>query len=159
MRIVIAEDDKYQREQFARILGQVFLEADITLFRTEKEFREGLEKITMETPDIVILDIMLRWTDPSLDGDTMPPDVKAGKFFGAGFRCQGLLERGDRTRDIPVILYSVLERTDIEGELAGLPTNVRFVPKAVTLYNLIAAIREMTGDAKRRNTQGHDVEN
>src|ERR1017187_10857833 len=109
MRIVIAEDDKLQADLFVRALNQVFPEAAVTLFRTEKEFRDGLESIAMHPPDIVILDIMLRWTDPSLDHHAAPPDVKAGKFHHAGFRCLELLRRGDKTREVPVILYTVVD--------------------------------------------------
>jgi|ERR1035441_2337962 CheY-like chemotaxis protein len=148
MRIVIAEDDKLQADLFVRALNQVFPEAAVTLFRTEKEFRDGLESITMDPPDIVILDIMMRWTDPSLDRAPAPPDVNAGKFHRAGFRCQKLLERGDKTREVPVILYTVVESAEFTTELSALPSNVRMLPKMETMYNLIGAIREMTADTK-----------
>src|ERR1035438_6096801 len=97
MRIVIAEDDKIQADEFVRNLSEVFSEAAVTLFRTEKEFRDGLESIAMDPPDIVILDIMMRWTDPSLDHHHAPPDVKAGKFQRADGRCQiGSASRRER---------------------------------------------------------------
>jgi DNA-binding response OmpR family regulator len=149
MRIVIAEDDRIQADQYVGDLSEAFREAAFILFRTEKEFRDGLESIAMHPPDIVILDIMLRWTDPSLDHHAAPPDVKAGKFHHAGFRCLELLRRGDKTREVPVILYTVVDSAEFKPEVSTLPSNVRMLPKMKTLYNVIAAIREMTGEAKR----------
>jgi CheY-like chemotaxis protein len=148
MRIVIAEDDKFQADQVVRDLSEVFPEAAVTLFQTEKEFRDGLESIAMDPPDIFILDIMMKWTDQRLDRNPAPPDVKAGKFHRAGFRCLELLRRGDKTRDVPVILYSVVDSAEFKPEVSALPSNVKMLPKMETLYNLIAAIREMTTDTK-----------
>jgi CheY-like chemotaxis protein len=145
MHILIVEDDKIQLELLIRGLNEVFSTPRITSFRTEKEFRGALETIAMNPPDVIILDIMLKWTEPSRDQEPAPPDVIAGKFYRAGFRCQELLQRGDKTRNVPVILYTVVGLDEYLSERATLPSNVRILQKEAKLDNLLSVIHELTG--------------
>lgn len=121
LKILMVEDDPVQIEVMEEALRRGLKEARIDLIRTEHEFCSRLEKIAANPPDVAVIDVMLRWTDPSPDLPKPPPEVVAGGHYKAGVRCQALLGSRPDTRKIPVILYTVLEQDDfkehpIEGQ-------------------------------------------
>ena len=75
MRILIVEDNRTQADRLARELNASLPDAVIANIETEHEFREQLDDLVKTPPDIVIIDVMLRWTFPSLDMPERPPDV------------------------------------------------------------------------------------
>jgi CheY-like chemotaxis protein len=148
MYIVIAEDDKLQAATLVDGLRGRFPIAEIEVFRTERQFRASFESIATRQPDVVILDIMMKWTEPSWDAETPPPDVVSGKFYRAGFRCQKMLEGSASTKNIPVILYSVVDFDEFAPEAKELPSNARLLPKEPSLDSLVGAINELTRRGK-----------
>jgi CheY-like chemotaxis protein len=143
MQIVLVEDDYTQGELIARELRAEFPSAVVTLIKTEKAFRLALEEIATDPPDVFVIDIMLRWTDPNRDHEPAPPDVKEGKFHRAGFRCQKLLERGEGTKKLPVILYSMVELAEFAMETREFPDNVYLMRKEVSVTPLAILIRKV----------------
>src|SRR5689334_5119881 len=124
MNILLVEDDYTQAQWIRDTLEDAFPGVEVSHIETEFRFRSGLPMITQTPPDIVILDVMLRWDDPGPNVQPAPPDVAAEGFYRAGLRCQKLLGQSDLTSTIPVILYTVLERADLASDLEGLPNNV-----------------------------------
>ena len=72
------------------------------------------------SPDVVVMDVMLRWTDPSPNLVEPPDDIKEAGFYRAGLRCAKLLREHVETKHTPVILYTVLERSDVHNNLDDL---------------------------------------
>ncbi len=63
---------------------------DILLVETEKDFYERFKEIEQFNPDIIILDVMIRWNNREAIGE-QPSDDLASDFFRAGFRCLELI--------------------------------------------------------------------
>lgn len=123
MYILIVEDDRLQYNFIKNALGsaEAFPQARLERIVTESEFQKKFEAIATDKPDVIIMDIMLRWTDPAPDMELPPPDIATQGFFRAGVRCEKMLAEDERTKDIPVIIYSVLEKEDLEGEIPQRP--------------------------------------
>ena len=152
MLILIVEDDFSQAESLRESLYERWSSAQLPVISTEAEFRLKLPEIISRPPDLIFLDLMLRWTNPTpellLD---MPSDGIRGWPQEAGFRCAKLLAANDATRDVPVIIYSVLDRVDVAQQLLEMPPNVRYLQKTSTpkqmmqlAASLIATHREVT---------------
>src|SRR6266850_8480467 len=109
MRILIVEDDYLQAEWIYGSLEQALPDAQFDRVSTESEFRSRFDEIANKGPDVVVMDVMLRWADPIPGLDLPPIDVQKEGFYRAGLRCERILARDDRTSQVPVILYTVLE--------------------------------------------------
>jgi CheY-like chemotaxis protein len=148
MKILLVEDDRVQAQTVRKRLEEEIQGAVITVLKTEKQFREHFEEITNQPPDVICLDVMMRWTDtddPNLNAGNIPPDVmdeKGGRWRRAGIRCARLLSRNARTRNIPVILYTILEDGDLEDELIELG-NVTHLAKDSDLSMLADKIESL----------------
>jgi CheY-like chemotaxis protein len=125
MYFLIVEDDKSQYSDIEGAITQIESvrnsQKRIERFATESEFIDNFESIARDKPDVIILDIMLRWTDPAPDMKLPPPDIAEQGFFRAGVRCERRLAADPRTRDIPIIVYSMLEKEDLKGEIPHRP--------------------------------------
>jgi DNA-binding NarL/FixJ family response regulator len=117
MNILLLEDDHLQAEQVESDLRGEFPRSQLTieLIKTEYEFRNRLKTILLRQPDVIILDIMVRWHNPVRNIPNPPEEVIREKHFRAGLRCLRLL--AEIAPAIPVILYSVLDIDDLEPEL------------------------------------------
>ncbi len=149
MKIVIVEDDYLQAEWLQGILKEQFLHCKVQQISTELDFRNALVRLREAPPDLVILDVMLRWTDPAPYMIGAPADVRASGFFRAGFRCERLLRQFPETAGVPVILYTVLEeedflRKDFGIDLLKLPANTLYVSKESDPTKLLEIIKEIT---------------
>ncbi len=71
--------------------------------------------------------------------------MKEGKFYRAGVRCKDLLAQRDDTKNIPVILYTVLEASDLNKELPDSSGNVVHVPKSSEAWPLVEKIKDFSG--------------
>ena len=80
-------------------------------------------------PDLVIMDVMLRWASPRPGLPAPPDDVVAGGYYRAGLRCARLMLGDGRLRHVPVVLYTILERNDLERDGQTLPPNATYVGK------------------------------
>ena len=140
MHILLVEDDAQQSQTICESLYAAFPEARIETLATELQFRQRVDTIASNRPDIVILDVMLRWTDPSPQLVPKPVELKNTTFHKAGFRCQELLQEHPETKDLPVILFTVIDETDAK---LGAPS-VIFVAKFRDQVSLIEKIKELT---------------
>ena len=125
MYVLIVEDDNSQYDFIKEALQEMKFVTRNEWMRTESEFNERLEEVAADKPDVIVMDIMLRWTDPAPEMKPPPPEVIRDKFYRAGFRCVKKLGANPRTGDIPIIVYSVLEVPEDLPQRAG----VRFLSK------------------------------
>jgi CheY-like chemotaxis protein len=144
-KILLVEDDHMQTDFIVPILQRAFSGSDIKLLKTEHEFRSAMEEIAKNPPDVIVIDVMLRWTNPAPNLPRAPEDVKTGGYYVAGIRCAKLLSENEKTNQIPVILYTVLETPDIEQALAGWPNKVHLLTKEPDIDALVDKIRQVTG--------------
>ena len=140
MHILIVEDDYQQADLIRDSLQSAYPDGKIDLIQTEHEFRAYLDVIAKQPPNIVVLDVMLRWTDPSEKMEPRPEDAKSGGIFEAGLRCKELLAAREATRRIPIILYTALERADLGSKGQG----ALHLSKEADPEVLINAIRTLT---------------
>ncbi len=147
MRVVLVEDDYLQAESIHSWLRQAWPHVEIDRIETEKAFRAQLQSLSTHPPDVIIMDVMLRWSDPSPDFDQPPDEVEREGFYRAGVRCAELLRDDAGTSRIPVILYSVLEKLDLAGELAQ-TSQVRFLPKSFEPAHLVRLVGSLVAAQK-----------
>jgi CheY-like chemotaxis protein len=140
-KILIVEDDYMQTEFIVPTLRQAFRGSEIQQLNTEHEFRVAMNEIAANPPDVIVIDVMLRWTDPEPDLPPVPEDVETGGYHHAGIRCAKLLAENERTKQIPLILYTVLETTDIAQELRGLSGNIKLLTKESDPTSLIETVK------------------
>ncbi len=65
MYLLVIEDDYLQANWIQENLQTAFPTARIQRIATELDFRSHLEEIGRDRPTVIIMDVMLRWTDPS----------------------------------------------------------------------------------------------
>jgi len=140
MRILLVEDDDIQSEWMEEELKKEFPEATVEAIPTEFGFVGRIEQLAANRPDVVIMDMMLRWTDPSPEMKPPPEEVKREGFYAAGRRCAQRLR--DRKIDIPVILYTILDRGDVSQGAEDVFAGV--LAKGSDLGPLFSAIRRFT---------------
>jgi len=145
MYLLVIEDDYLQANWIQESLQTAFPTARIQRIGTESDFRSHLDEIAKHRPTVIIMDVMLRWTDPSPDMTPPPEDVREGKFYRAGVRCKELLAERDETKDIPVILYTVLEASDLHKELQDSSATIVHVPKESDPWPLVEKIKDFSG--------------
>lgn len=126
--ILIAEDDRAAREALERALrfeGYAVLAA--------RDGGEALEFLTSETPDVVLLDVMM----PSIDGLTV---------------CRRLRDRG---MDLPVLMLTA--RHEISDRVAGLDAGADdYLVKPYALDELLARVRALL---RRTSVTGSENQN
>ena len=128
-KILIVEDDDYQAGWLVFVLQRVFPESEVQLCETESQFQITFPLIAVTNPpDIVIMDIMLRWQNHGQD-ISVPYIINRESFYRAGFRCQKSISIF--LPDTPVIMYSCLELSDIAMDLMYTPQNVSYVSKCI----------------------------
>lgn len=142
MYILIVEDDHSQADLIQEALEK---EADlnsssleIRRYSTESQFRDHLKDIAERKPDVIVMDVMLRWTDPAPDMKAPPENILREGCYRAGLRNSKLLAQEEETRNIPVILYTMLEKIDL-GDTSEL--GLTYLPKDSELAPLVQAVR------------------
>jgi DNA-binding NarL/FixJ family response regulator len=141
MNILLVEDDYLQSQWLHRHLVGEFPGAQIRVIHTESQFHSELDELASDPPDVVVMDIMLRWADPAPDMPTPPAEVSENGFYRAGVRCARLLAQRERTSGVPLILYTVLEFRALEEELKSFPLNVIHLRKDSDVSPLIRLLR------------------
>jgi hypothetical protein len=116
---------------------------EVSTIETESSFGAALPALKATPPNIIVLDMLLRWADSPSEGSTEPD------FFAAGVRCGELLRADPRTAGIPIIYYSVLDRDQIPE--FQLPKNAFYCPKTPELFDLLRKIRSLLA-AQRKVT-------
>lgn len=151
MRILVVEDDPLEADLILAGLKRAFPKITVDHISTEQEFRSRLSSIKKDPPDIFILDMMLRWTDSSEHMTEPPLEIMEEGYYRAGLRCQRLLAQYDETKNRTVILYTVLERQDLD--LDGRPRNVIHLRKESDLEPLIRLIRASYSATEARQVE------
>ena|SRR5258706_12884053 len=70
-------------------------------------------------------------------------EVQREGFYRAGIRCAKLLAERQTTKNIPVILYTILAYADLKDQLNELPARVIHVRKESDDDRLIEVIQEL----------------
>jgi len=161
LNILLIEDDLILASELLNELESRFCSVNFTHIKTESEFNHKYPDVAMGPPDIVILDMMLRWAGPEhelsyelklalkdglISKRDLPSNYKEppSSPFRAGLRCFGKLERIPETRNIPVIFHTVVDRGDVPEFLDSLPEHVLFLNKKSDKNELITYIRSLT---------------
>jgi CheY-like chemotaxis protein len=143
VRILIVEDDHLQEGPFEEYLQDAFPGAVIETVPTEKDFRQRLAGLREHPPDVVVMDVMLRWDFPRRDAVPPPEDVRDGGYHWAGVRCAELMAADPALRRTPVVFCTIVERADLERDGRSLPANSRYVRKSADLDGLTRVIRTL----------------
>jgi CheY-like chemotaxis protein len=141
--IVIVEDDHLQEAPLQDYLSGTITDAQIETISTELEFRTRLHVLRKHIPDLVVMDVMLRWTFPAPDAVAPPEDVASSGYYRAGLRCARLLADDPQLCGVPVILYTILERSDLERDGEALPKNSTYLGKNTELDVLSRKARDL----------------
>jgi CheY-like chemotaxis protein len=143
--ILIVEDDHLQEGPLEDELTQRFPGARIETLTTESEFRARVPQLCADPPDVVIMDVMLRWATPSRDPVPVPEEVAAKGYYRAGLRCAALMRDSPELRAVPVVFLTILERNDLdrtetgEGERSG----TSYVRKSADFHPLVRRLRSL----------------
>ena len=146
---VVVEDDHMQREPLEGRLRETFPGARVDALVSESEFRAALPELRRQVPDLVVMDVMVRWEIPRQGMSEPPPDVLAGGYFRAGLRCAQLLHDDPALRPVPVILYTILELSDLERDRQVLPANTSYLGKNTDIEALLRLVRQRLRDRGR----------
>ncbi|MBE0564688.1 MAG: hypothetical protein IH621_01920 [Krumholzibacteria bacterium] len=156
MKILVVEDDPSQHELIVRVLCREFdmAESDIDVEETEADAREYIDNVSEEgCPDLCVVDIMLNpWYDGSDEEEDgvaadnaklIEPEIYLGGFYDAGLRVIQSIRANRRMRNIPVLVYSVVENSKIEPEVAKLVSRFRCIDKIHGSREFVRAAREL----------------
>jgi CheY-like chemotaxis protein len=140
--IVIVEDDHLQEGPLEDQIRDTFPSARIRTVATEEEFRTRLDDFRRDPPDLFVMDVMLRWSYPSPASTPAPPDVARGGYQRAGLRCVRLMAEDPALRDVPVVFYTILERSDLDRDSDQVPeADTTYVRKSTDPEVLVRKIR------------------
>lgn len=134
MKLLIVEDDFIQAEYIETELKQLLTDVEIKRISTESKFYDFLAEIDENKPDIILLDIMLRWTDSAPDLREMPENVENEGFHLAGIRCEKKLRETKGGENIPVIIYSVIARDSYNSFIK--PERTKYLNKDFDIKSL-----------------------
>ena len=142
-RVLIVEDDRLQYDYLAgELRDHLYGTLEIDHIETEHEFYSCIDQIAQNPPDLVLMDVMLRWTNPAPTMPEAPPEVQRERFFRAGIRCVRRLREKEATRHLPVILYTILGERDLEKDFEETAT-LKFVQKTANTEDLVRTILQM----------------
>jgi CheY-like chemotaxis protein len=123
MRILLVDDDYLEENLVRKILTDKTFkipDEEIVTITTEAEFRERIPEIARSPrpPELVIMDVMIRWTDRKpgdIDMAQVPGAVGQEGPYRAGLRCAEMLDQ--LNPNIPILFYTILEREDLDSDL------------------------------------------
>jgi CheY-like chemotaxis protein len=137
LNILLVEDDHIQRSDICAAIEQA-VQGTVSTLCCEWDFQTKFEEIASNPPDLVVMDVMLRWQAPSRN---LEPPPSGHPPESAGLRCAARLRSDARTQSVKVILYSVFPPESI-ADLA-VPGRVLWVVKELDLQNLFDAINRI----------------
>lgn len=151
MHLVVVEDDHLQAGPLSEHLAAAFDPVTVETVATEEDFRTAMRlRFRGSVPDLIVMDVMLRWAFPRPDMTAPPPDVVAGGYHRAGLRCARLLHADEVLRSVPVVLYTILEESDLLRGGRDLPPNATYVGKTSEFDVLVRRLRAQMRDRARR---------
>lgn len=127
-RILILEDDNAMLQLLQGIIRRDLCDLnpnlEVEIVETESEFRlswlPAFENGRKKRPQVFLIDVMLRWTDPSPNQPPRPPEVIEGGFMRAGLRCLDLIRKCSGLSESRVIILTALTKKDLDGLGANL---------------------------------------
>jgi DNA-binding NarL/FixJ family response regulator len=146
MKILLVEDDHVQAGEFGDALAEAFPNVQLQTIGSEHSFYSMLDELEKKPPDIIVMDVMLRWARASSEMPEAPEEVINEKHYRAGFRCVKYLSERKMMRNVNIILYTVLQPTDIETDIKSLPSNVTYLVKDEDYNQFIRTIRRLTAN-------------
>jgi DNA-binding NarL/FixJ family response regulator len=140
MKILLIEDNfafgEPLREDIERNFGEV------QWLETESDFYAEWPDIAAAPPRAAVIDVMLKWDILRRDKRVRPP--YAANMYHGGIRCAQKLSEDPRTKDVPIILFSVIDRADLAEAIQRMPGNVTYLQKSAEPNHLILRLREVT---------------
>jgi len=135
MKVLIIEDDSIQAARLEDLIRSRFSAVSVDRVATELEFRKRLPQIQERYYKVALVDMMLRWTDPSPDMEPPDRDAIEQGFFVGGLRCRkALLEKG-----IPSIVFTVLNQENLPPEYRG--QEIDFVQKGPSYEPILQKLK------------------
>jgi CheY-like chemotaxis protein len=151
MHVVIVEDDHLQTAPLTEHLNAAFAPVTVEALASEEDFRTALPRFAQRPPDLVVMDVMLRWNFPRPNRPKPPADVVEGGYYRAGLRCVKLMLADEALRSVPVVLHTILEVGDLERDGETLPPNTTYVGKTSDLDVLVRHIKGLLRHPARYN--------
>lgn len=146
MYILLVEDDPTWAETLGDELTKHYQAKKCRVERiaTEKAFIARSDDLKKSPPDLILMDVMLRYQDPE-EGNEFTEDwyaeyKRSGGRFKAGVRCAKLTEgMGIKS---PVLLYTVLDEETLQDDLSGLSHHL-YLRKDANLHSLYEKIGQI----------------
>ncbi len=136
--VLIVEDDRQTAEQMEQ--GIRSLGFDVWRIPTESDFYSNLDQIAARKPVAIVIDVMLRWADPSDDIPRKPSDYEeTGGYRRAGMRCSKRIREDARFSGIPVLIFTVLAE-----EALGNTGDMEYLQKGNGYVRLLEWIKQAT---------------
>jgi predicted nucleotide-binding protein len=166
MRITVIEDDPYTSRAIRALLKAEFPDAQLDVLSSVSEFKEVLDngRLVENAPDLIIVDMMLRWSQPVPKMPAIPEELQPYEMGRAGLKCLELLKSHQIAQRIPVVLHTMLTRDELREELKAVGTNVHHLIKSEDTTALVDLVRRLlkTDEDQGRKTvflvHGHDTE-
>ena len=116
---------------------------------TESDFHVEWPNIAANPPRAAVIDIMLKWDILRREKRLRP--AAASDMYRAGIRCADTVLDDPRTKHIPIILFSVIDRTDLADDIDRLKKkgNVTYLQKSSEPSQLISLLRQVTSVSGR----------
>lgn len=131
IHVLVVDDEKFMREMICRILGLI----GVTRISEATDGSDGLTKLTIDPPDVIVLDIMME----PMNGLKFLKTVRIGL--------------SDARRDIPVIVLTGSDEQKIFGTAMALDCNA-FVRKAETPETIKDRIERVLGETLEIGNSG-----
>ena len=123
-QILILEDDASMHALLEGIIHDELPDWKVETLETEYEFRLSwlpwFDLGKKVRPDVVVIDVMLRWTNPSVDQPPRPPEVIEGGFMRAGLRCLELIRQRPALANTRLIFLTSLTKKNLDALGANL---------------------------------------
>jgi CheY-like chemotaxis protein len=139
MRFILVEDNFQQARLIEDAIRRSFAHAVVEVVQTESRFYARIPEFVERPPNAIVLDMMLRWRDANETVD--PPPEVVSDVSTAGIRCA---RRLNAIGHVPIVLYTVLERTDFDDGLAQVPGVVAYVSKQADFTELMSVLKRFT---------------
>jgi CheY-like chemotaxis protein len=109
-RILLLEDDDFHRDLIEDRIRRRWRDTSFEYksIANEKAFFQTFDQIVAAGFDLVIIDQMIPYT--SADDESDDPQALALDAFRGGARCYERLREDERTKAIPVVFYTILDR-------------------------------------------------
>ena len=151
LRILLVEDEYL----FASVIRADVMEefpsgtVKITILTTESQFNHRFkEGVAAEPVDVVILDVMIRWTSPD-QPEPKSDEALAKGYYTAGIRCLEKLRARKDTAHVPVIIHSNLSREETEQKLEGVSKgDLQIIPKSGDRQPLLKALQTIANSGE-----------